>query len=224
MAPVIADETAPSGFVVGFDLDMTLIDSRPGIGAVWHRIVAETGVDIDVDTVISRLGPPLEDEAANWFPAERVPEIAARYRALYPEHAITPALALPGARAALAAVRRHGGRVLVVTAKHAPSAWLHIEHIGLPVDELAGRRWLDGKAEALREHRAGVYVGDQPSDMIGARRAGALAVGVPTGSASAADLREAGADIVLNDLTRFPDWLAGHLTTASGEVSGAGVA
>ena len=33
--------------VVGFDLDMTLIDTRPGIAAVWDALAAETGVTID---------------------------------------------------------------------------------------------------------------------------------------------------------------------------------
>ena len=39
--------------VVGFDLNMTLIDGRPGIGAAWTALAAETGVRIDVDLVSS---------------------------------------------------------------------------------------------------------------------------------------------------------------------------
>ncbi len=66
--------------VVGFDLDMTLIDSRPGIQAVWDLLVAETGVPIDTDLVVSRLGPPLSWEMANWFPPEQVDAMVARYR------------------------------------------------------------------------------------------------------------------------------------------------
>ena len=44
---------------VGFDLDMTLIDSRPGIAAAFAELSARTGVAIDTDQVVSRLGPPL---------------------------------------------------------------------------------------------------------------------------------------------------------------------
>lgn len=219
MPTVITEGTAPGALVVGFDLDMTLIDSRPGIGAVWRTLAEETGVHIDVDLVVSRLGPPLEDEAANWFAADRIPAVAERYRELYPGIAITPTLPLPGARDALAAVRDLGGRTLVVTAKIGPNALLHVEHLGLPVDELVGGLWSAGKGTALRAHGARVYVGDQPSDMVGALTAGALAVGVPTGSASAADLRAAGADVVLDDLTAFPGWLAGHLAAEAGSVS-----
>ena len=34
-------------FTVGFDLDMTLIDSRPGIAATYQELSARTGVAID---------------------------------------------------------------------------------------------------------------------------------------------------------------------------------
>ena len=32
--------------VVGFDLDMTLIDSRPGIAATWAELARRTGADL----------------------------------------------------------------------------------------------------------------------------------------------------------------------------------
>ncbi|OEV09531.1 haloacid dehalogenase, partial [Streptomyces nanshensis] len=129
--PAPAPPRTGTGPTVGFDLDMTLIDSRPGIHATWRRLAAETGVRIDADLVVTRLGPPLAQELAYWFPEEEIPAMAARYRALYPDHAIAPTTALPGARAALDAVRAAGGRTLVVTAKHRPSAALHLDHLGL---------------------------------------------------------------------------------------------
>ena len=36
---------------VGFDLDMTLIDSRPGIAATYRALTAKTGVHVDADLV-----------------------------------------------------------------------------------------------------------------------------------------------------------------------------
>ncbi|HCA87133.1 MAG TPA: haloacid dehalogenase, partial [Streptomyces sp.] len=139
---------------VGFDLDMTLIDSRPGIKALYEVLAAETGTHIDADLAVTRLGPPLEQELAHWFPAAHVPGIADRYRALYPDHAVAPASAMPGAREAVAAVREAGGRAVVVTAKHEPNARLHLEHLGIRPDEVVGSLWAETKAEALREHGA----------------------------------------------------------------------
>ncbi|MFE9381193.1 HAD family hydrolase [Streptomyces sp. NPDC006855] len=193
---------------VGFDLDMTLVDSRPGIAAAYRALAAETGAHIDVDLVVSRIGPPLETELAHWFPADRVPAVADRYREIYPDHAIPPSTALDGAREAVAAVRALGGRAVVVTAKHEPNAKLHLAHLGIEPDTVIGSLWAEAKGEALREQGAQVYVGDHTGDVRGARVAGALSLGVTTGPCDAAELRAAGADVVLADLTGFPAWLA----------------
>lgn len=198
----------PRPLTVGFDLDMTLIDSRPGIAAAYRALSAGTGAAIDVDLVVSRIGPPLETELAHWFPADEVPAAADRYRELYPDHAIAPSTALPGAREAVAAVRALGGRAVVVTAKYEPNAKLHLAHLGIEPDAVIGSLWAEAKGEALREHGAQVYVGDHLGDVRGARAAGALSVAVTTGPCDATELRAAGADVVLEELTAFPAWLA----------------
>ncbi|MFB6778939.1 HAD family hydrolase [Streptomyces sp. NPDC002596] len=198
---------APHPLTVGFDLDMTLIDSRPGIKAAYRALSAETGTPIDVDLVVSRLGPPVEHELANWYPAHAVAAAADRYREIYPAYAITPSPALPGARESVAAIRARGGRTIVVTAKHTPNARLHLAHLGIEPDEVIGSLWAERKGDALREHGAQVYVGDHTGDVRGARTADALSVGVTTGPCDADELREAGADVVLPDLTHFPAWL-----------------
>ncbi|MFI8997069.1 HAD family hydrolase [Streptomyces sp. NPDC053542] len=200
---------------VGFDLDMTLIDSRPGIKDAYTALSAATGTYIDTDLVTTRLGPPLEQEIRNWFPEDQVAEITDRYRALYPEHAITGTLAMEGAREAIEGVQRLGGRAIVVTAKYEPNAKLHLKHLDIHADAVVGSLWAEGKAEALREYGASVYVGDHTGDVRGARAAGALSVAVATGPCSEEELREAGADVVLPGLTAFPAWLEGYLADAS---------
>ena len=202
------------GLTVGFDLDMTLIDSRPGIKAVYDALVAETGVHIDTDLVVTRLGPPLDEELSNWFPAERIAEMGERYRALYPDHAIAPTPAMRGALEAVAAVRAAGGRPVVVTAKYEPNARMHLDHVGIDA-ELRGWLWAEAKAEALVEWGASIYVGDHVGDVRGARKAGALSVAVATGPCDADELRAAGADVVLDDLTQFPAWLAAYRSAAA---------
>lgn len=205
-----ASQTASHPLTIGFDLDMTLIDSRPGIHAAYRALSAETGAWIDADLAVTRLGPPLEQEMAHWFPDEKIQEVSDRYREIYPTYAIEPTLAMPGAREAVAAVQALGGRAIVVTAKHEPNAKLHLAHLGIDPDEVIGWLWAEAKAEALREHGASVYVGDHTGDVRGARTAEALSVAVPTGPCDAAELREAGADVILDDLTVFPAWLRGY--------------
>jgi phosphoglycolate phosphatase len=194
--------------VVGFDLDMTLVDPRPGVRASFEALIAETGIEIDIDTVVGRLGPPLEVELAHWVDAARVPELAARYRAHYFVLGVPGTTLLPGAREAIAAVRARGGRTVVVTAKEERLARACLDHVGLVVDAVAGLRFGDGKVAALREHGATVYVGDTVTDIESGHAAGAFTVGVATGPDSAAELTAAGADVVLASLHDFPPWLA----------------
>ncbi|MFJ6935287.1 HAD family hydrolase [Streptomyces sp. NPDC101132] len=209
------NQTGPARpFTVGFDLDMTLIDSRPGIHATYLALSSETGTYIDADAAVTRLGPPLEEELANWFPADRLEAAADRYRAIYPTHAIAATPAMPGALAAVAAVRELGGRAIVVTGKYQPNARMHLDHVGIEMDAVIGWLWAEAKAEALREYGATVYVGDHVGDVRGAREAGALSVCVPTGPCGADELRAAGADVILSDLTELPAWLAEYAAAA----------
>jgi phosphoglycolate phosphatase len=192
---------------MGFDLDLTLADTRDGITAALDRLSAESGVFIDSAVVVSRLGPPLETELANWFPPEAVPEMAARYRAFYAEVAVPRTSPMPGAVAAVEAVRSRGGRVIVVTAKNRPDAALTVRSIGLEVDAVAGGLYGAGKGAALRDFGATAYVGDHVADIDAARAAGARSIAVATGPYDSEALRAYGADIVLPDLRGFPDTL-----------------
>ncbi|MEU4474389.1 HAD family hydrolase [Micromonospora sp. NPDC023888] len=199
---------------VGFDLDMTLVDSRPGIAAAYRALTARTGVPVDAELAVSRLGPPLRTEIAHWFPPEQIESAVRVYRELYPAYAITPSVLLPGAREAIDAIRARGGRVLVVTSKIGRLARLHLDHLGLAVDELAGDLFAEQKATALREHDATHYVGDHVADMVAAATAGVPGIGVATGPCSRDELRAAGADVVFDDLTEFPAALDGMIQLA----------
>jgi pyridinium-3,5-biscarboxylic acid mononucleotide sulfurtransferase len=197
--------------VVGFDLDMTLIDTRPGFAATLARLSDDTGVDLDVEAMSSRLGPPLSHLLAPYFPEEQIDGLVDSFRAQYPDHAIAPTLDLPGAHRALAAVRRHGGRSVLVTGKFTKNAELHVEALDFDVDHVAGEVWGVGKAAALQEHGASIYVGDHIHDVEGALAAGVVSVSVLTGGCTEAELRAAGTHVVLTDLTEFPAWLDEHL-------------
>ncbi|PYC77247.1 haloacid dehalogenase [Streptomyces tateyamensis] len=128
--------------------------------------------------------------------------------------------ALPGARQALAAVAgTRGVRQSVLTGNVPALARLKLtafglgEHLDLRLgaygDDAYERTDLPGhafqRAERVlgRRYRGGnaVIVGDTLRDVATARAAGARCVAVATGTASAAELAEAGADVVLADLT-----------------------
>lgn len=197
--------------VVGFDLDMTLIDTRPGFSATLAVLARETGVDLDVEAMCERLGPPIHEMLAPYFPAADVPALGERFRALYAEHAIPRITEIEGAHEALAAVRRHRGETVVVTGKVRRNAVLHVDGLRFDIDHLVGGVWGAGKGEVLAGHGASIYVGDHVLDVAGARAAGATSVSVLSGGCTAEELREAGTDVVLESLVDFPEWLDDHL-------------
>ncbi len=191
---------------VGFDLDMTLINSRPAILASFAAVARETATAIDLDAVDRRLGIKLDDELAFWFPPGQVAAAAEIYRRHYVALAERMTTVLPGAREALAAVRAAGERVVIITAKHPVSVGPSLRAAGLAADELFALVHGPEMAEVLRRLNAAAYVGDTPPDMAAAVQAGVRAVGVTTGSFTGEDLAGAGAEVVLDSLDDFPAW------------------
>lgn len=193
--------------VVGFDLDLTLVDSADGIIATFTEAGRRVGVTIEPHELRLLIGLPLEQTLRHFVPEDRVAEAKYLYRELYQSIGIPATKILPGAAEAVAAVHGHHGQVIVVSAKIEYAVRAVLDHVELAVDDVIGERFAETKGAVLRERGASVFVGDHPGDMVGARAAGVYALGVTTGSHDAVALREAGADVVFSDLLDFPYWL-----------------
>lgn len=194
---------------VGFDLDMTLADTRSGIAAVYDEVSVRLGVPIDSKAIIARLGPPLEHELANWLPAEAIPAAATLFREIYPEVAVPAHTAMAGAREAIELVRARGGKVIVVTGKNVRDATSTVMTLDFEVDEVVGSVFGAAKGSALARFGAAAYVGDHVADIEAARAGGAASVTVATGPYTVEELRAHGTDVALTDLTEFAGWFAG---------------
>jgi phosphoglycolate phosphatase len=205
---------------VGFDLDLTLIDSRPAIMASWRAVSAETGVAIDLAEVDRRMGIKLEDEVAFWFPRAEHDRAAECYRRHYVRLAPSLTSLLPGAGEAMAAVQAAGERAVIITAKHPVSVQPSLVAVRLAPDEVFTHVHGPEKSAVLLALHAAAYVGDSPPDMAAARQAGAAAVGVTTGSFTAGELQAAGAHVTLAGLGGFPSWYAEFRGTAGARTDG----
>src|SRR5262245_37554328 len=221
MVPSPAPSADPT-LVVAFDLDMTLINTAPGFASTLSALAKEMEVELPIEEMSTRLGPPLDVILAGHVEDDRISAAVDRFRELYVDHAIHAVEALDGAVESIAAVRSHGGRVLVVTGKYAPNARRHLDHLALDIDHLEGTVWGVGKADVLRREGASILVGDHIHDVEGALAAGVLSVSVLTGGCTEEELVEAGTDVVLADLTVFPAWLEAHLATVEEPVPTAG--
>jgi phosphoglycolate phosphatase-like HAD superfamily hydrolase len=128
---------------------------------------------------------------------------------------------LPGAAESLAAVAARDGVVQsVLTGSSRPNATLKLRvfgldrYVDLTVGGFAGseaypkgallrvaRQRAEDKYHASFAETATVYIADSPRDVEAAKIGGAWSVAVASGRASTAELRDAGADAVLPDLT-----------------------
>jgi phosphoglycolate phosphatase len=203
MSELSAIEQSGGVLTVGFDLDLTLADTSEGILAALDATAKETGVAIDLEAARARLGIPIQEELAHHFSLARVEAATTIFRYHLGKIGVGMAVCLPGAHRAVERVHEIGGRSLVITTKQRGLALATLTHIGIKAGEVIGNLHGDGKADALREARAWGYVGDHINDMLAARLAGVVAVGITTGNHSADELYEAGAHHVLETLEEF---------------------
>lgn len=130
--------------------------------------------------------------------------------------------ALPGAAAAIKALAAAGARQSVLTGNIRPLAELKLglaglgEHLDLDVGAYGDVHEVRAELVAVARRAAAaaygvnfdgpatVLIGDTPLDVAAALATGARVVGVATGSFPASDLADAGAHVVLPDLTDTP--------------------
>ena len=174
---------------------------------IFFDALALNAADLNADGEAESLLEP--------FSAELAAALAARRDDLAREGQL-----LPGAAEAVAAVAKlHDVVQTVLTGSSKPNAVLKLRAFGLDADvdfDIGGygnEAYPKGTLLRVARERAGqkhkvtfgedvtVYVADSPRDVDAARIGGARSLAVASGRASAAELRDAGADAVLPDLT-----------------------
>jgi len=175
---------------------------------IFFDALGRNGVSLRADGESEQLLAP--------FGVEFAAQLAAREADLTTEGTL-----LPGAAQALAAVADLAGVVpSVLTGSSRANALLKLRAFGLdqyldlsiggfagsepyPMGALlrATRLRAEEKYQATFAERATVYVADSPRDVEAARTGGATSVAVASGRSSSRELRDAGADLVLDDLT-----------------------
>jgi phosphoglycolate phosphatase len=201
--PADAPEWSPlSRAVVGFDLDLTLLDTREATLVALRAIDPGLPAAVDLGRCLTSAAE-LRAELGRHLPERQVEEALRRYRAAAAAEGADHVRPMPGAVDALAEVRRHGGRAVVITGRRPEIAAVYLRAAGLTVDLLVGGAAGPEKVRHMKRHALDVYLGDHPLDMTAAAAAGVFGVGVATGYATAERLRAAGARLVVGSLTSF---------------------
>lgn len=194
--------------VVGFDLDMTLVDSHEGIVSAIRKTLLEYGHETTDEEIFQTVGIPLALVWPKYLPEPEGDRATRRYREIYSAEGIPTTKLLPGARASVEAIKAAGGEVLVVSAKLDTAVKAVLKVVGLEADHIVGSLYAEAKGDALRQYSADIYVGDHVGDVKGAKAAGCVSVAVNTGPSTWEELESAGADVVMHSLEEFPAWLS----------------
>jgi HAD superfamily hydrolase (TIGR01509 family) len=208
-----------------FDLDGTLVDTVYAHVFAWQRALLETGHPVDGWRIHRRIGMSgglfaraVAREIGRSLTDEETEALQRRHGEIFRE-ILPERRPLPGAIDLLATLRRNGIVHGIATSGRRPEIDQSLAALGVPPDLVVVERGdvLRAKPEPdlflACQQRLGVrvdecyVVGDAVWDLLAARRAGMLSVGLLTGGYGEDELRAAGAFRVYRDAAELLDSL-----------------
>jgi HAD superfamily hydrolase (TIGR01509 family) len=209
------------GTALVFDLDGTLVDTVYAHVFAWQQAFAEAGMPIDGWRIHRRIGMSgglfaraAAREVGRELTVDEAEVLQQRHGALF--RALLPdRRPLPGAVELLAELRSRGVLHGIATSGRRPEIDLSLEALHVPPETVVVERGDVTRAkpepdlflacaERLGVQPADCYViGDAVWDLLAARRAGMLSVGLLTGGYGEAELTAAGAYRVYRDAEEF---------------------
>jgi HAD superfamily hydrolase (TIGR01509 family) len=200
-----------------FDLDGTLIDSVYQHVIAWRAALMGIGIDLSVWRIHRRIGMSgglfvhalLRETGRTLSPAD-IEQLQLTHAEEYRKQ-VGSVTALPGARELLAALTEAGVKWAIATSGRAATARPALELLGLPEETPMVTRDLVRHAKPDPdlflaaaslldvEPRYAMVVGDSVWDLLAARRAGALGIGLQSGGYGREELERAGAYRVYAD-------------------------
>ena len=199
-----------AGFL--FDLDGTLVDSVYQHVLSWHEALHTEGIELEVWRIHRRIGMSgglftnaLLRETGVEMTEEQRQRLRHTHTAAYQRHA-AQMQPLPGARALLDYLTAKGVPWAIGTSGRMESARVTVATLGLDADKIPmvtrdqvryakpdPDLFLAAAARLKIDVRNSVVVGDSVWDLLAARRAGALGVGLLSGGYGQDELERAGA-------------------------------
>jgi HAD superfamily hydrolase (TIGR01509 family) len=209
--------TAPSGPAILFDLDGTLVDSVYQHVLAWREALEDAGIELSVWRIHRRIGMSgglfvnaLLRETGHEVTAEEAARLQRRHVDAY-RRQVSQVRPLPGARELLAHLSQMAVPWAIATSGRIESAGPALELLGIPTgvpvvtrDQVAHAKpdpdlFVEAAARLGVDVSASVVVGDSVWDLLAARRARALGIGLLSGGYGQDELEQAGAYRVYED-------------------------
>ena len=213
--------SARPGDVVLLDVDGTLVDSTYHHAVAWHRAFTRHGISVPMWRVHRTIGMG-GDKLVGVVVGDEVEEehgdsLREAWKEEYSE-LIAEVEPLPGATDLVRSLAEAGYVVALSSSGETPFADAAVKDLGVAEQLAAVTTSSDAEnskpdadilvatLEQLDGVERAILVGDTPYDVQSAARIGLGCVGLLTGGFSRAELEEAGAVTVVEDLTELRDW------------------
>lgn len=196
-----------------YDLDGTLTDPRVGITKSIEYALAHFGIDVEnLNELTKFIGPPLRDTFREYysFSDSDVKVAVDKFQEYFAEQGLYENIIYDGIAEMLRAQYEDGRKIVLATSK--PQVFAHKVLEQFEIDkyfelivgsELSGER--SDKAEVIKyavdtlviNPSDAIMIGDRKYDVIGSRAHGIDSIGVLYGYSSKGELREAGANYIV---------------------------
>lgn len=196
-----------------YDLDGTLTDPRVGITKSIEYALAHFGIDVEnLNELTKFIGPPLRDTFREYysFSDSDVKVAVDKFQEYFAEQGLYENIIYDGIAEMLRAQYEDGRKIVLATSK--PQVFAHKVLEQFKIDkyfelivgsELSGER--SDKAEVIKyavdtlviNPSDAIMIGDRKYDVIGSRAHGIDSIGVLYGYSSKGELREAGANYIV---------------------------
>jgi len=202
-----------------FDLDGTLIDSIPAhLQAYRELAISEFGMRLSQENILEHFGKKSRDIITALFPlsGKNIDILVEKKQHLY-RQSFNRVKLLPGTKKVLRAAKERSIKCALGTSSSKKNVEIAIKEFGLEFDVIiAGEDIEFGKPNPETFLKIAqrleippddcIVIGDAIYDIMAAKKAGMLAIGVLTGNTTRRQMKMANADVIFENLLKFMEW------------------
>lgn len=201
-----------------FDLDGTLTDSGEGIIKSAQYALSFFGIDEKYENLLSFIGPPLYQSFINYgFDKQKAELAVEKYREYYKKTGIYENKLYDGVEDLLKSLTDNNKTIILATSKPQVFAEMVLKYFGIyKYFSFVSGGLLDGtrtEKDEVIEHvintlkihnqDENIMVGDRKYDILGAKKFNMESIGILNTSDYYEELKEAGADYIVNNISEL---------------------